>query len=113
VGIECSADLWLALDLRYPAKEILGDSQPLRPSVLGDGGVEIRRHVSDLQGGGHVGQYSMRNACTLCPRCHRPGPPNPTTSILMFEPRGTSTTGDQHEGAIPDHVDSTTGRDLG
>lgn len=33
-------------------------------------------------------------------------------SILMFEPRGTVTTGDRHEGEIPDHVDSTTGRDL-
>ena len=33
-------------------------------------------------------------------------------SILMFEPRGTVTTGDRHEGEIPDHVDSTTGHDL-
>jgi mannose-6-phosphate isomerase-like protein (cupin superfamily) len=31
-------------------------------------------------------------------------------SILMFEPSGTSTTGDRHEGEIPAHVDSTTGR---
>jgi mannose-6-phosphate isomerase-like protein (cupin superfamily) len=33
-------------------------------------------------------------------------------SILMFEPSGTSTTGDRHEGPIPDHVDSTTGHEL-
>jgi mannose-6-phosphate isomerase-like protein (cupin superfamily) len=33
-------------------------------------------------------------------------------SILMFEPSGTSTTGDRHEGDVPDHVDSTTGHDL-
>jgi mannose-6-phosphate isomerase-like protein (cupin superfamily) len=33
-------------------------------------------------------------------------------SILMFEPSGTSTTGDRHEGEIPDHVDSTTGHAL-
>lgn len=32
-------------------------------------------------------------------------------SILMFEPSGTSTTGD-HEGPLPDHVDSTTGQSL-
>jgi mannose-6-phosphate isomerase-like protein (cupin superfamily) len=32
--------------------------------------------------------------------------------ILMFEPSGTSSTGDRHAGAVPDHVDSTTGRDL-
>jgi len=33
-------------------------------------------------------------------------------SILMFEPSGTVTTGDRHEGEIPAHVDSTTGHDL-
>jgi mannose-6-phosphate isomerase-like protein (cupin superfamily) len=33
-------------------------------------------------------------------------------SILMFEPRGTVTTGDRHEGDIPGHVDSTTGHEL-
>ena len=33
-------------------------------------------------------------------------------SILMFEPSGTLTTGDRHEGGIPAHVDSTTGHDL-
>ena len=41
--------------------------------------------------------------------------PRPSTrggSILMFEPSGTVTTGDRHEGEIPAHVDSTTGHDL-
>ena len=33
-------------------------------------------------------------------------------SVLMFEPGGTVTTGDRHEGEIPDYVDSTTGREL-
>jgi mannose-6-phosphate isomerase-like protein (cupin superfamily) len=33
-------------------------------------------------------------------------------AILMFEPSGTSTTGDHHTGPIPDYVDSTTGREL-
>jgi len=33
-------------------------------------------------------------------------------SILMFEPAGTSSTGDRYEGALPAHVDSTTGRDI-
>ena len=41
---------------------------------------------------------------------HRPS--SPGASILMFEPSGTSTTGDRHEGEIPDHVDSTTGHEL-
>lgn len=40
-------------------------------------------------------------------------PSSPGASILMFEPRGTATTGDRHEGEIPDHVDSTTGHPLG
>jgi mannose-6-phosphate isomerase-like protein (cupin superfamily) len=39
-------------------------------------------------------------------------PSSPGGAILMFEPSGTSSTGDRHEGAIPDHVDSTTGHQL-
>lgn len=41
---------------------------------------------------------------------HRPS--SPGGSILMFEPTGTSSTGDRHEGELPDHVDSTVGRNL-
>lgn len=41
---------------------------------------------------------------------HRPS--SPGGSILMFEPSGTPTTGDRHEGEIPDYVDSTTGHEL-
>jgi mannose-6-phosphate isomerase-like protein (cupin superfamily) len=40
---------------------------------------------------------------------HRPS--SPGGSILMFEPTGTSSTGD-HEGGLPDHVSSTVGRAL-
>jgi mannose-6-phosphate isomerase-like protein (cupin superfamily) len=39
-------------------------------------------------------------------------PSSPGASILMFEPSGTSSTGDRHEGSIPAHVDSTTGHEL-
>lgn len=39
-------------------------------------------------------------------------PSSPGGAILMFEPTGTSTTGDRHEGAIPEHVDSTAGHAL-
>jgi mannose-6-phosphate isomerase-like protein (cupin superfamily) len=39
-------------------------------------------------------------------------PSSPGGAILMFEPSGTSTTGDRHEGQIPDYVDSTTGHEL-
>ena len=41
---------------------------------------------------------------------HRPS--SPGGSILMLEPSGTSTTGDRHEGEVPDHVDSTIGHRL-
>lgn len=41
---------------------------------------------------------------------HRPS--SSGGAILMFEPSGTSTTGDRHEGAIPDYVDSTQGHAL-
>ena len=33
-------------------------------------------------------------------------------SILMFEPSGTASTGDRHEGELPGNVDSTTGHAL-
>lgn len=49
----------------------------------------------------------------VVPRGTEHKPSSPGGSILMFEPSGTSTTGDRHEGDIPAHVDSTTGRDIG
>jgi mannose-6-phosphate isomerase-like protein (cupin superfamily) len=39
-------------------------------------------------------------------------PSSPGGAILMFEPTGTATTGDRHDGTIPDHVHSTTGQEL-
>ncbi|MEU4475354.1 cupin domain-containing protein [Micromonospora sp. NPDC023888] len=47
----------------------------------------------------------------VVPRGTEHKPSSPGGSILMFEPTGTSTTGD-HQGAVPDHVDSTTGHAL-
>jgi mannose-6-phosphate isomerase-like protein (cupin superfamily) len=48
----------------------------------------------------------------VVPRGTEHKPSSPGGSILMFEPSGTSTTGDRHQGEIPDHVDSTTGHEL-
>jgi mannose-6-phosphate isomerase-like protein (cupin superfamily) len=48
----------------------------------------------------------------VVPRGTEHKPSSPGGSILMFEPSGTSTTGDRHDGEIPDHVDSTTGHEL-
>ena len=48
----------------------------------------------------------------VVPRGTEHKPSSPGGAILMFEPAGTSTTGDRHDGDIPDHVDSTTGHEL-
>ncbi|MGI5154000.1 cupin domain-containing protein [Microbispora sp. CA-102843] len=48
----------------------------------------------------------------VVPRGTEHKPSSPGGSILMFEPSGTVTTGDRHEGEIPDNVDSTTGHQL-
>lgn len=39
-------------------------------------------------------------------------PSSPGGSILMFEPAETLSTGDRHDGDIPEHVHSTTGSEL-
>jgi len=49
----------------------------------------------------------------VVPRRTEHKPSSPGGSILMFEPSGTLTTGDRHEGDVPAHVDSTTGRPVG
>lgn len=48
----------------------------------------------------------------VVPRGTEHKPSSPGGAVLMFEPAGTSSTGDRHEGAIPDHVDSTPGHEL-
>jgi len=45
----------------------------------------------------------------VVPRGTEHKPSSTGGDILMFEPSGTSTTGDRHEGDIPAHVHSTTG----
>lgn len=48
----------------------------------------------------------------VVPRGTEHKPSSPGGSIIMFEPSGTSTTGDRHVGNIPDHVNSTIGHEL-
>lgn len=48
----------------------------------------------------------------VVPRGSEHKPSSPGGSILMFEPTGTSTTGDRHEGDVPEHVDRTIGHEL-
>ena len=48
----------------------------------------------------------------VVPRGTEHKPSSPGSSILMFEPAETLSTGDWHEGDIPGHVHSTTGAQL-
>jgi mannose-6-phosphate isomerase-like protein (cupin superfamily) len=48
----------------------------------------------------------------VVPRGVQHKPSSSGGAIMMFEPSGTMTTGDRHEGDIPDYVDSTAGHDL-
>ncbi len=62
-------------------------------------------------GGEHVVQLTKGDTFVV-PKGVEHKPSSPGGSILMFEPSGTSTTGDRHDGEVPDHVDSTTGHQL-
>ena len=48
----------------------------------------------------------------VVPRGQQHRPSAPAGASLRFEPTGTLSTGD-HAGALPEHVDATTGRALG
>jgi mannose-6-phosphate isomerase-like protein (cupin superfamily) len=69
--------------------------------------------VALRDGDGHERTVVLRQGDTfVVPRGTEHKPSSPGGSILMFEPTGTSSTGDRHEGDIPAHVDSTAGHDL-
>lgn len=67
--------------------------------------------LRDAEGGEHTVVLHTGDTFVV-PRGIEHKPSSPGGSILMFEPSGTSTTGDRHAGEIPDHVDSTTGHAL-
>jgi mannose-6-phosphate isomerase-like protein (cupin superfamily) len=61
------------------------------------------------------GEHTVRLAkgdVYVVPKGTEHKPSSAGADILMFELAGTSSTGDSQDGAIPDHVDSTTGHDL-
>ena len=75
--------------------------------------LEGRFDVAMRDGDGAETTVQLREGDTfVVPRgvAHRPS--SPGAAILMFEPTGTSSTGDRHEGELPGHVDSTTGHEL-
>jgi len=66
-----------------------------------------------LREGGAERVVSLRQGDVfVVPKGTEHKPSSPGGSILMFEPAGTMSTGDRHEGDIPAHVHSTTGQDL-
>jgi mannose-6-phosphate isomerase-like protein (cupin superfamily) len=66
-----------------------------------------------LRSGGRERTVSLRTGdIFVVPKGTEHKPSSPGGSILMFEPSGTLTTGDRHEGDIPAHVDGTAGRDI-
>ena len=70
-------------------------------------------HIIALREGAGERTVTLRAGDTfVVPRGTEHRPSSRGGSILMFEPTGTSTTGDRHEGDLPDHVDSTTGHAL-
>jgi mannose-6-phosphate isomerase-like protein (cupin superfamily) len=85
-----------------------------------DGRFDIAlRDIGDGSHDGRHGDNAKERSVTLLqgdtfvvPRGVEHKPSSPGGSILMFEPTGTPTTGDRHEGELPDHVRSTAGRTL-
>lgn len=66
-----------------------------------------------LREGGAERVVSLRQGDVfVVPKGTEHKPSSPGGSILMFEPSGTMSTGDRHEGDIPAHVHSTSGQDL-
>ena len=66
-----------------------------------------------LREGGAERVVSLRQGDVfVVPKGTEHKPSSPGGSILMFEPSGTVSTGDRHEGDIPAHVHSTSGQDL-
>jgi mannose-6-phosphate isomerase-like protein (cupin superfamily) len=67
--------------------------------------------LRDADGAEHLVQLHEGDVFVV-PRGTEHKPSSPGGSVLMFEPSQTLTTGDWHEGEIPDNVDSTTGHEL-
>ena len=69
-------------------------------------------HVALRDADGRESTVVLKSGDTfVVPKGTEHKPSSPGGSILMFEPSGTSTTGD-YSGDVPGHVDSTTGHEL-
>jgi mannose-6-phosphate isomerase-like protein (cupin superfamily) len=74
-----------------------------------DGSFDVSVRTAD---GSETTVHLNRGDTYVVPKGTEHRPSSSGGSILMFEPAGTPSTGDRHEGDIPDHVDSTTGHSL-
>ena len=75
--------------------------------------LEGRFDVSIREGDGSERTVSLHQGDVfVVPKGVEHKPSSPGGAILMFEPSGTVTTGDRHEGDVPEHVDSTAGHEL-
>ncbi|GAA1352739.1 cupin domain-containing protein [Streptomyces beijiangensis] len=75
-----------------------------------DGVLDIEVREAD----GAARTVALRKGDTyVVPRGQEHKPYSPGGTILMFEPSGTSSTGDVKGDEVPENVDSTTGRALG
>jgi mannose-6-phosphate isomerase-like protein (cupin superfamily) len=73
-----------------------------------DGIFEVEIRTAD----GAQTSVSLRTGDTfVVPKGTEHRPSSPGAAVLMFEPAGTLSTGN-HEGELPDNVDSTAGRPL-
>jgi mannose-6-phosphate isomerase-like protein (cupin superfamily) len=72
-----------------------------------------RFDIAMRDGAGDETSVTLRQGDTfVVPRGVEHKPSSPGGSVLMFERAGTQSTGDSHEGEIPDYVDSTRGHRL-
>jgi mannose-6-phosphate isomerase-like protein (cupin superfamily) len=75
--------------------------------------IDGRFDIALRDGDGGERTVSLRSGdIFVVPKGTEHKPSSPGGSILMFEPSGTLTTGDRHQGDIPAHVDSTAGREI-
>jgi mannose-6-phosphate isomerase-like protein (cupin superfamily) len=74
-----------------------------------DGRFEVSLRSAD---GAETTVVLRRGDTFVVPRGTEHKPSSPGGAILMFEPSGTLSTGDRHEGELPGHVDSTAGHAL-
>jgi mannose-6-phosphate isomerase-like protein (cupin superfamily) len=72
-------------------------------------GGQFNISLRDAGGGGERTVELRTGDMFVVPQGTEHKPSSPGGSILMFEPAGTSTTGDHHDGDIPAYVTSTTG----